>query len=50
MTRVDGRQFDDLREIKIERAWSDHPEGSVLIHFGATRVLCTASFLSLIHI
>jgi ribonuclease PH len=44
MTRVDGRQVDDLREIKIERAWSDHPEGSVLIHFGATRVLCTASF------
>ena len=44
MTRVDGRQVDDLREIKIERAWSDHPEGSVLVHFGATRVLCTASF------
>ncbi|MFM2184845.1 MAG: hypothetical protein RIS55_493, partial [Actinomycetota bacterium] len=44
MTRVDGRQVDDLREIKIERDWSDHPEGSVLIHFGATRVLCTASF------
>ncbi len=44
MTREDGRQVDDLREIKIERAWSDHPEGSVLIHFGATRVLCTASF------
>ncbi len=44
MTRVDGRQVDELREIKIERAWSDHPEGSVLIHFGATRVLCTASF------
>jgi len=44
MSRVDGRNPDQLREVRIERAWSDHPEGSVLIHFGMTRVLCTASF------
>jgi ribonuclease PH len=44
MTRVDSRANDELREVKIERNWSEHPEGSVLIHFGRTRVLCTASF------
>jgi len=44
MSRADGRTPDQLREVRIERAWSDHPEGSVLIHFGKTRVLCTASF------
>ena len=44
MSRVDARANDDLREVKIERNWSEHPEGSVLIHFGRTRVLCTASF------
>lgn len=44
MSRIDGRQNDQLREVRIERNWSEHPEGSVLIHFGRTRVLCTASF------
>jgi ribonuclease PH len=44
MTRIDGRSNEDLREIRIERNWSEHPEGSVLVHFGRTRVLCTASF------
>jgi len=44
MARIDGRENDDLREIRIERNWSEHPEGSVLVHFGRTRVLCTASF------
>jgi ribonuclease PH len=42
--RADGRNNDDLREIKIERSWSDHAEGSALISFGGTKVLCTASF------
>ncbi|MEY3999754.1 MAG: Ribonuclease [Actinomycetota bacterium] len=46
MTRADGRANDELREIKIERGWSTHAEGSALIHFGETRVLCTASFTS----
>jgi ribonuclease PH len=42
--RVDGRNADDLRKITIERGWSEHAEGSALISFGSTRVLCTASF------
>jgi ribonuclease PH len=42
--RDDGRNADDLRKITIERGWSEHAEGSALISFGSTRVLCTASF------
>lgn len=44
MTRADGRTTDQLREITIERNWSAHAEGSALVSFGNTRVLCTASF------
>ena len=44
MTRSDGRTVDQLREITIERGWSKQAEGSALISFGNTRVLCTASF------
>ena len=44
MTRSDGRTNDQLREITIERGWSKQAEGSALISFGNTRVLCTASF------
>jgi ribonuclease PH len=43
MTRVDGRSADQLRPVCFTRAWSEHPEGSVLVEFGRTRVLCTAS-------
>jgi ribonuclease PH len=43
-TRSDGRSLDQLREITIERGWSKQAEGSALISFGNTRVLCTASF------
>lgn len=43
-TRADGRTPDQLREITIERNWSAHAEGSALITFGGTKVLCTASF------
>ncbi|MBC9957099.1 ribonuclease PH [Yimella sp. cx-51] len=43
-TRHDGRANDELRDIKITRNWLDHAEGSVLIEFGKTRVLCAASF------
>ena len=46
MTRVDGRTADQLREVTIVRNWSDHAEGSALITFGGTKVLCTASFTS----
>ncbi len=44
MTRSDGRNNEALREIKFERNWIDSAEGSCLVHFGKTRVLCTASF------
>lgn len=43
-TRADGRAHDELRPITIERGWSAQAEGSALISFGATKVLCTASF------
>src|SRR2546430_1031319 len=43
MSRPDGRSADQLRPVRIQRSWTGHPEGSVLIEFGGTRVLCTAS-------
>ncbi|MEY2677140.1 MAG: hypothetical protein RL510_1160 [Actinomycetota bacterium] len=46
MSRADGRTADQLRPIVIERGWSEHAEGSALISFGSTKVLCTASFTS----
>src|SRR6476619_3354264 len=44
MTRHDRRATDQLRDIRITRNWLDHAEGSVLVEFGRTRVLCAASF------
>jgi len=38
-----GRAADQLRPVRITRGFTIHAEGSVLIEFGATRVLCTAS-------
>src|SRR6187397_2455704 len=43
MDRIDGRTPDQLRPVTITRNWLDHAEGSVLVEFGATRVLCAAS-------
>jgi ribonuclease PH len=43
MSRPDGRSPDQLRKIRMTRGWLEHAEGSVLIEFGATRVLCAAS-------
>jgi ribonuclease PH len=43
MSRPDGRSNASLREIRMTRGWLDHAEGSVLVEFGATRVLCAAS-------
>src|ERR1035437_5824194 len=43
MPRPDGRRPDQLREVRMTRGWLDHAEGSVLVEFGATRVLCAAS-------
>lgn len=42
-TRHDGRTPEQLREVRITRSWLDHAEGSVLVEFGATRVLVAAS-------
>ena len=44
MARNDGRNVNQLRSIKITRGWLQNAEGSVLIEFGNTRVLCVASF------
>ena len=43
MTRIDGRSPDQLRPVRFTRGWLDHAEGSVLVEFGKTRVLCAAS-------
>jgi ribonuclease PH len=43
MPRPDGRRPDQLRDVKITRNWLDHAEGSVLVEFGGTRVLCAAT-------
>lgn len=41
--RADGRSFDQLRPIALTRGWSGTGEGSALVEFGNTRVLCVAS-------
>ena len=43
MARPDGRSTDQLRPVRIQRGWLSHAEGSVLVEFGGTRVLCAAS-------
>jgi ribonuclease PH len=42
--RPDGRRNDELRPVTITRRWLDAGEGSVLVEFGNTKVLCVASF------
>ncbi len=42
--RTDGRAADQLRPIRFHRGWQDNGEGSCLVEFGRTRVLCVASF------
>jgi ribonuclease PH len=46
LSRPDGRAADDLRPVVMTRDWLDHAEGSVLVEFGRTRVLCAASVTS----
>ncbi len=41
--REDGRLDDELRPVTITRGFTSHPAGSVLVEFGQTRVMCTAS-------
>ncbi len=43
--RPSGRKADQLRAVRITRNYTRHAEGSVLVEFGDTRVLCTASVL-----
>jgi ribonuclease PH len=43
MPRPSGRAADQLRDVSIERDFTRHAEGSVLVSFGDTRVICTAS-------
>ena len=44
MSRADGRELHEMRAVKIHRSHTMHAEGSVLISFGNTKVLCNASF------
>ena len=44
MMRSDGREHGQLRPVRFHRGWQDHGEGSCLVEFGRTRVLCVASF------
>jgi ribonuclease PH len=41
--RPSGREFDELRALEFTRQFTCHAEGSVLVSFGRTRVICTAS-------
>ncbi|SKC92485.1 ribonuclease PH [Maledivibacter halophilus] len=43
MNRFDGRKTDDIRPIKITKDYLIHPEGSVLIEMGNTKVICTVT-------
>lgn len=46
--RADGRAANELRKVKITRNFTDVPEGSVLIECGNTRVMCTATFSTVV--
>lgn len=41
--RIDGRKTDEMRVVRLTPGYVDYPEGSVLIEFGRTRVLCNAT-------
>ena len=41
--RIDGRAIDALRPVVVTPGYVRHPEGSVLIDMGQTRVLCNAT-------
>lgn len=43
MARFDGRQNNELRQMSFQRDFTEMSAGSVLVSFGKTRVLCTAS-------
>ena len=41
--RADGRAADEMRPVRITRGYIKHADGSVLVEFGATKVICTAN-------
>lgn len=41
--RVDGRRHDELRKVRLTRDYTKYAEGSVLVEFGDTKLICTAS-------
>jgi ribonuclease PH len=43
LSRTGGRKADQLRPVRLTRGYTKHAEGSVLVEFGETKVLCTAS-------
>src|SRR5215210_6818903 len=43
--RPSGRQPNEMRQVRITRGYTRHAEGSVLVEFGDTKVICTASVL-----
>ncbi|MCR2044629.1 ribonuclease PH [Anaerosalibacter massiliensis] len=43
MERIDKRKYDELRNIKISRNYLKHPQGSVLMEMGETKIICTAT-------
>ena len=43
MARIDGREFDQIRDLKITRNYTKYAEGSVFIEMGDTKILCNAS-------
>ena len=42
MGRIDGRKYDEIRNITVTRNYLKHPQGSVLMEMGYTRIICTA--------
>ena len=48
--RPSNRKLNQLRPVKITRHYTKHAEGAVLIEFGDTKVLCTASISEKYHL
>ncbi len=42
LSRPSGRSYDEMRAVRIVRNYTKHAEGSVLVEFGDTKVICTA--------
>lgn len=43
MKRIDGREFDQFRQLRITKNYLSHPAASVMIEFGGTKVICSVS-------